>query len=90
MKKYTFIKARLVVVNEFEKSEGYHNGSLIGSYIYKTDSHALALHQCRKDYPAFDYRVCLEAVTLDFDDESNKELYRAHEECGCVMDVYGW
>ena len=90
MTKYTFIKAHLVEVSDFAKSEGYHKGSMIGSYIYKTDSHALALHQCRKDYPKWGNKVCLEAVTIDIDDEQYKDLYRAHEECGCVMDVYGW
>ena len=90
MRNYTFIKAHLVEVNDFEKSQGYKFGSLIGSYIYKTDSHALATHQCRKDFPAFDHRVCLEAMTIDVDDEQYKELYRAHEECGCLMNVYGW
>ena len=81
MKHYTLVKAHMI--------EG--SGSrLICSYIYKTDSHALATHQCRKDFAAYDSRVILEASTIDIDDEKNAEMYRVHEECGCVMNVYGW
>ena len=90
MRNYTLIKAHLVEVNEFEKNQGYKFGSLIGSYIYKTNSHALAIHQCCKDFPAFDHRVCLEAMTIDVDDERYKGLHKIHEECGCLMEVCGW
>lgn len=78
MKKNTFIKVR-------------QNGHLINSYIYDTDSHALAFHQLKKDYPQFSRPdIICEATTIDIDDEKNKELYQAHKECGCVGAVYGW
>lgn len=78
MKKCTFIKVR-------------QNGHFINSYIYKTDSHALAFHQLSKDYPEYSRpEIVCEAMTIDADDEKYKEVYQAHKDCGCVEDVFGW
>ena len=48
---------------------------MIAEFIYKTDSHALAIHQCRKDNPSYDDRIVLEAMTIDIENEKYKALY---------------
>lgn len=83
MKKCTFIKVYQVAKNQ--------SGQLINSYIYATDSHALALHQLEKDYPCFSRAdIVCEARTIDIDAEENKELYQAHKECGCYETKCSW
>lgn len=90
MKNYTRIKVYYAEPTEFAKSKGIKSGNVIAEFIYKTDSHALALHQCRKDNPSYDDKVVLEAITIDIDDEKNKTLYKTLQENEQVLEVYGW
>ncbi len=90
MKNYTRIKVHYVEPTEYAKSKGIRPGNVIAEFIYKTDSHALALHQCSKDNPSYDERVVLEAITIDIEDEKNKALYEMLEVNEQVMEVYGW
>lgn len=92
MKNYTLVKVHYTNPSEHAKSIGIKAGEVIASFIYRTDSHALALHQCGKDNPTYttENGIVLEALHFDVDDERNQELYRIHEECGQVFGVTGW
>lgn len=90
MKNYTRIRVHYAKPTEHAKSIGIKENQVIAEFIYKTDSHALATHQCRKDNPAYDDRIILEAMTIDIEDERYKNLYRILEENEQVMEVYGW
>lgn len=89
MKNYTRIRVHYVNPTEHATSIDIKN-EVIAEFIYKTDSHALAAHQCRKDNPSYDDRIVLEAMTIDIEDEKYRELYKVLEENEQVMEVYGW
>ena len=90
MKNYTRVRVHYTKPTEYAKSIGIKEHQVIAEFIYKTDSHALALSQCKKDNAGYDDRVTLEATTIDVEDEKYKELYRILEENEQVMEVYGW
>lgn len=90
MKNYTRIRVHYVKPTEYAKKRGIKDGEVIAEFIYKTDSHALATHQCRKDNPSYDDRIVLEAMTIDIDDEKYKALYEMLKANEQVMEVYGW
>lgn len=87
MKNYTRVRVRYTKPTEHAKSIGIKEGQVIAEFIYKIDNHALALYQCRKDNPAYDERITLEATTIDIEDERYKDLYRVLEENEQVFDV---
>lgn len=90
MKNYTRIRVHYTEPTEYAKSKGIKSGNVIAEFIYKTDSHALALNQCSKDNPSYDDRIVLEAITIDIEDEKNRALYEMLKENEQVMEVYGW
>lgn len=58
------------------------NGKMIDSYIYNTDSHALALHQFREDYSLYsrsDIVCCAETIDIDIKDCTKH-----------IKEVFGW
>ena len=90
MKNYTRIKVHYVKPTEYAKERGIKDGEVIAEFIYKTDSHALATHQCRKDNPSYDDRIVLEAMPINIEDEKYKALYETLKANEQVMEVYGW
>lgn len=89
MKNYTRIRVHYVKPTEHAKNFlGIKEGEVIAEFIYKTDSHALAMNQCRKDNPSYDDRIVLEAITIDIEgNEQNKSLYNMLEKYEQVFEV---
>lgn len=90
MKNHVLIKVHYVKPSEHALSVGVKPGDVIAMFIYKTESHALALHQCRKDNPSYKDDIVLDAVTIDVEDEDNKELYDILDANEQVLPVFGW